>query len=59
MKGPRELKRYVALMRRHRGKKRGNGVVGSYAFDDLTIFKLERCKKWRTVSRGRRRFNAE
>lgn len=49
MKGPRELKRYVAIMRKLHGKK--NGVIGSWAFDDLNIFKLERCKKWRKTGR--------
>lgn len=49
MKGPRELKRYVALIRKCRGKP--NGVVGTWAFDDLNIFKLERCKKWRKAHR--------
>lgn len=51
MKGPRELKRYVSILRKLRGKGRGNGVLGSWAFDDLRIFKLERCKKWRKAHR--------
>lgn len=37
MKGPRELKRYVA-------KYRDELKAGQW--DDLLIFKLERCKKW-------------
>ncbi len=48
MKGPRELKRYVAVMRSlaaKRGHKNGN-IPGSW-FDDLKIFKLERCRKWK------------
>lgn len=49
MKGPQELKRYVAKKRRLHHK--GNGVVGSWAFDDLRVFKLERCKKWRKAHR--------
>lgn len=51
MKGPRELKRYVSLLRSQRGKKRRNGVIGSWGFDNLKIFKLERCKKWRKTHR--------
>lgn len=38
MKGPRELKRFVAKRRKH---------LRAISFDSLTIFKLERCKKWR------------
>ncbi|MGN6772637.1 MAG: hypothetical protein ACTHJQ_22725 [Rhizobiaceae bacterium] len=49
MKGPRELKRYVAVKRARHHK--GNGVLGSWAFDDLNIFKLDRCKKWRKTHR--------
>jgi hypothetical protein len=49
LKGSRELKRYVAVLRKLRGKK--NGVIGSWGFDDLKIFKLERCKKWRKTHR--------
>ena len=51
MKGSRELKRYVAVLRKLRGKPRGNGVIGSWGFDDLKIFKLERCRKWRNTHR--------
>jgi hypothetical protein len=36
MKGPRELKRYVA---KHRD------ILKAWYWDDLQIFKLERCKK--------------
>lgn len=52
MKGPRELKRYIAVKRKHHHK--GNGVLGGWAFDDLRIFKLERCKKWRKAHRRSR-----
>lgn len=41
MKGPRELKQYVS-----RNKK----LLKAYHWDDLLIFKLERCKKWRKKS---------
>lgn len=37
MKGPRELKRYVA---------RDRSLLKEYHWDDLRIFKLDRCKKW-------------
>jgi hypothetical protein len=37
MKGPRELKRYVAKYREH---------LKACRWDDLLIFKMERCKKW-------------
>ncbi len=37
MKGPRELKNYVARYRRQ---------LKACWWDDLKIFKLERCKKW-------------
>gem|GEM_PF-5463145 len=42
MKGPRELKRYVAKNRK---------LLKSRCWDDLVIFKLERCKKWRKAHR--------
>lgn len=38
MKGPRELKRYIARNRK---------MLRAYRWDDLVIFKLEKCKKWR------------
>lgn len=38
MKGPKELKRYVAKRRSYLK------VIG---WDSLLIFKLERCRKWR------------
>jgi hypothetical protein len=37
MKGPRELKNYVARHRKH---------LKAIHWDSLLIFKLERCKKW-------------
>lgn len=37
MKGPREMKRYVAKYRDH---------LKACHWDDLAIFKWERCKKW-------------
>ena len=37
MKGPLELKRYIAKYRNH---------LKAIKFDDLLIFKLERCKKF-------------
>ncbi len=37
MKGPRELKQYVAKHRKHLNK---------IHWDDLFIFKMQRCKKW-------------
>lgn len=49
MKGPRELKRYIARKKKRHAK--ANGVLGSWAFDDLHIFKIERCKKWRKTHR--------
>lgn len=49
MKGPRELKRLMALIRKYDHK--GNGVVPAYALDSLHLFKLERCKKWRKQHR--------
>jgi hypothetical protein len=42
MKGPKDAKRYVALY--WRGLKRIH-------WDDLAIFKWERCKKWRKQNR--------
>ena len=42
MKGPREFKRYVALNRK---------LLKSYRWDDLMVFKADRCKKWRKRSR--------
>lgn len=42
MKGPRELKRYVSRARAH---------LKAVHWDDLQIFKLERCKKWRKAHR--------
>ena len=49
MKGPRELKRLMALIRKYDHK--GNGVVPAYALDSMHLFKLERCKKWRKTHR--------
>lgn len=58
MKGPRELKRYMAILRKFRGKP--NGVIGSWGMDDLKLFKLERCKKYRKANRRPRDgFNSE
>lgn len=37
MKGPRELKNYVARFRKE---------LKAIHWDDLLIFKLQRCKKW-------------
>jgi len=42
MKGPRELKRYLAVYRSH---------LKAIHYDSLKIFKLEKCKKWRKVHR--------
>lgn len=42
MKGPRELKRYVAKQRKY---------LKAIHWDSLLIFKLERCKKWRKQHR--------
>ena len=42
MKGPHELKRYLSIARDH---------LQAVHFDDLKIFKLERCKKWRKKHR--------
>lgn len=49
MKGGREHKRYIAILRKYRGKK--NGVFGAWGLDDLHLFKLVRDKKWRKVFR--------
>lgn len=48
MKGPRELKRYMSVLRSLGAKryKQKNGVVPTSWLDDLKLFKLERCKKW-------------
>ena len=37
MKGPKEMKQYVARHRKH---------LKVVHWDDLAIFKLERCKNW-------------
>lgn len=37
MKGPRQLKLYVSRYREH---------LKACHWDDLLVFKLERCKKW-------------
>lgn len=37
MKGPKEMKRYVSKYREH---------LKQVRWDDLAIFKFERCKKW-------------
>ena len=52
MKGPRELKRMIALTRKRYHK--SNGVVPSFALDHIRMIKLERCKKWQRLSRSRR-----
>lgn len=44
MKGPRELKRYLAILRSRAGRR--NGVVPGAWLDDLLVLKLERCRKW-------------
>ena len=49
MKGPRDLKRYMSVLRSLYSKR--NGVVPSWALDDLALFKLERCKKHRKTHR--------
>jgi hypothetical protein len=51
MKGPRELKRYMSILRSVRGKRRGNGVVSSACLDDLHLFKLEQDRKYRKSNR--------
>ena len=45
MKGPRELKLYTSRFRAH---------LKACPWDDLAIFKLERCKKWRKAHRRSR-----
>ena len=45
MKGPRELKRLIALMRKRYHK--GNGVIPGSAFDSPRILKLAQGKKAR------------
>lgn len=45
MKGPRELKQYMS---------RNRGHLKAVRFDDLLIFKMERCKKWRKAHRRSR-----
>lgn len=52
MKGPRGMKRWIAKIRRDYGKR--NGVIGSWAFDDLGFFKLETDKKYRKKKRRNR-----
>lgn len=52
MNGPREMKRWIAKMRRDHGKK--NGVICSGLFDDLWLFKLETDKKYRKTKRRHR-----
>lgn len=52
MKGPRDLKRYMAVLRRL--SKKANGVIPGSWMDDLNLFKLERCKKWRKQNRRSR-----
>lgn len=49
MKGPRELKRYLSILRSVRGKR--NGVIPAWGMDDLLLFKLERDKKYRKQHR--------
>lgn len=44
MKGPRELKLYVSRFRNE---------LKSIHFDDLLIFKLERCKKWKNRAKDK------
>ena len=45
MKGPRELRRYVARNRK---------LLKAYHWDDLAVFKAQRCKKWRKRHRRSR-----
>lgn len=52
MKGSREQKRYMAILRSL--SRKGNGVVPASWLDDLKLFKLERCKKWRKAHRRQR-----
>lgn len=48
MKGSREHKRYMAILRHYAAKRSGkkNGVVPGSWMDDLLLFKMDRCKKW-------------
>ena len=48
MKGPKEMKRYVAKNKAH---------LKAIHWDDLAIFKFERCKKW--FKRNKRVSNLE
>lgn len=43
MKGSKEHKRYISILRKIVGKR--NGVISSFAMDDMKLFKLETCKK--------------
>jgi hypothetical protein len=52
MKGPREKKRYIAILRSLASKRKKNGVIPGAWMDDLLIFKFERCKKWRRHKTG-------
>jgi len=45
MKGSRELRRYVSRNRK---------LLKAYRWDDLAVFKGERCKKWRKRHRKSR-----
>lgn len=49
MKGSKDHKRYVSVLRSIFGKK--NGVIPAFVFDDLHIFKLETCRKFRKTNR--------
>lgn len=49
MKASKEYKRYISVVRSFHGKK--NGVIPAFCFDDMKIFKLETCKKFRKVNR--------
>jgi len=51
VKGSRQHKRYIAILRKLRGKRRGNGVITAFGLDDLLLFKLETDKKWRKTKR--------
>jgi hypothetical protein len=48
MKGSKQHKRYMAILRRSAAKRSGkkNGVVPGSWMDDLLLFKMDRCKKW-------------
>lgn len=50
MKGPKELKLYVSRNRK---------LMKAYHWDDLLIFKMERCKKWRKKSTIQRLLSRE